>query len=268
MGDAKPGTNYPPMHPRCRSTTIEALSPELMKKLERRARDPETGELRTVPGDMTYREWYEKYVEGGELTGEAESGIISEKEQLPRKVKDSETAVDWPKIQTPEYSDKFRKISSDERVSSAIETRAKWALNNCDGSAFEELYAISLNSGDEIGRITGQHIEYKIKRTKKFNQQLAEAEQKGDSIILIHNHPRGLPPSVDDINALLDSTNAIGITAGYNGSVYLYTRPETPVNEIDYNVKLRHYKNLDQIESMELALEELQEKFGFTITKL
>jgi len=64
------------MHPRCRSTTIEALSPELMKKLERRARDPVTGELRTVPGDMTYREWYGKYVEGGELTGGGESGII------------------------------------------------------------------------------------------------------------------------------------------------------------------------------------------------
>ena len=74
--DAKPGTNYPPMHPRCRSTTIEALSPELMQKLERRARDPETGELMTVPGDMTYREWYGKYVSGGELTNEAESSII------------------------------------------------------------------------------------------------------------------------------------------------------------------------------------------------
>lgn len=61
--DAKPGTNYPPMHPRCRSTTIEALSPELMKKLERRARDPETGKLMTVPGNMTYREWYGKYVD-------------------------------------------------------------------------------------------------------------------------------------------------------------------------------------------------------------
>ena len=74
--DASPGTNYPPMHPRCRSTTVAALSPELMQKLERRARDPETGKLRTVPADMTYREWYGKYVEGGELTGEANGGII------------------------------------------------------------------------------------------------------------------------------------------------------------------------------------------------
>ena len=99
--DAKPGTNYPPMHPRCRSTTIEELSPELMKKLQRRARDPVTGELMTVPGDMTYREWYEKYVGGGELTGEAESGIIEtedvfaeyekNREQIQKTLHDVET---------------------------------------------------------------------------------------------------------------------------------------------------------------------------------
>ncbi len=66
------------MHPNCRSTTIEELSPELMKKLERRARDPETGELMTVPGDMTYREWKEKNVRTGEnvLTDGAERGKI------------------------------------------------------------------------------------------------------------------------------------------------------------------------------------------------
>lgn len=69
--DAAPGTNYPPMHPRCRSTTIEALSAALMQKLERSARDPETGKLMTVPADMTYREWYGKYVEGEELTDAA-----------------------------------------------------------------------------------------------------------------------------------------------------------------------------------------------------
>lgn len=32
--------------------------------------------VRSVPADMTYREWYGKYVEGGELTGEANGGII------------------------------------------------------------------------------------------------------------------------------------------------------------------------------------------------
>lgn len=60
---AMPGVNYPPMHPWCRSTTIPWMPDELLKKLRQAAIDPSTGERIYVPGDMTYNEWYEKYVE-------------------------------------------------------------------------------------------------------------------------------------------------------------------------------------------------------------
>ena len=63
--DAKPGTNYPPMHPWCRSTTIAYLPPEILKNMTRIARNPDTGKNYKVPANMTYREWYEKYVIGG-----------------------------------------------------------------------------------------------------------------------------------------------------------------------------------------------------------
>lgn len=43
-------------------------------KLERSARDPETGKIIKVPQNMTYGEWYEKYVDKS-----ADSGIIKEK---------------------------------------------------------------------------------------------------------------------------------------------------------------------------------------------
>lgn len=55
--EQKPGVNYPPMHPFCRSTTIAEFSPEIMAGLTRRARDPETGKTYTVPANMTYKEW-------------------------------------------------------------------------------------------------------------------------------------------------------------------------------------------------------------------
>lgn len=63
--DAKPGTNYPPMHPWCRSTTIAYLPPEILKNMTRIARDEKTGKNYKVPANMTYNEWYEKYVIGG-----------------------------------------------------------------------------------------------------------------------------------------------------------------------------------------------------------
>ena len=59
---AVPGVNYPPLHPWCRSTTIAHDDDIDYSKLERRARNPETGKVEYVPADMSYKEWYSKYV--------------------------------------------------------------------------------------------------------------------------------------------------------------------------------------------------------------
>lgn len=61
VAEAQAGKNLPPMHPWCRSTTIAWMPRELLHKLEQSAIDPKTGETITIPGDMTYGEWYDKY---------------------------------------------------------------------------------------------------------------------------------------------------------------------------------------------------------------
>ena len=66
---ATPGVNCPPMHPWCRSTTIGYDEDADYSKLKRRARNPVTGKTELVPADMTYKEWYDKYVakDGGKM---------------------------------------------------------------------------------------------------------------------------------------------------------------------------------------------------------
>lgn len=66
--EAKAGENLPPMHPFCRSITVPVVSD---RPGTRWARDPVTGKSMTVPADMTYSQWYEKYVEkkGGVIRG-------------------------------------------------------------------------------------------------------------------------------------------------------------------------------------------------------
>lgn len=59
---ATPGVNCPPMHPWCRSTTVAYDEDADYSKLKRRARNPVTGKTELVPADMTYKEWYSKYV--------------------------------------------------------------------------------------------------------------------------------------------------------------------------------------------------------------
>lgn len=61
--EAQPGSNYPPMHPWCRSTTVAYFSDSLLKQMRRSAKDPESGKIIRVQGDMNYSEWYRKYVE-------------------------------------------------------------------------------------------------------------------------------------------------------------------------------------------------------------
>lgn len=64
VSEQQPGKNCPPMHPWCRSTTIVDMSPKELAKMERAARDPVTGKTMKVPADMTYEQWYQKYVSG------------------------------------------------------------------------------------------------------------------------------------------------------------------------------------------------------------
>lgn len=53
--DAKAGTNYPPMHPNCRSTTIPYFKDDPIGERIARASD---GKTYYVPGDMTYKDWF------------------------------------------------------------------------------------------------------------------------------------------------------------------------------------------------------------------
>lgn len=62
--DRKAGVNYPPMHPYCRSTTISVIDDKILRNMKRSAYNPETGRTEMVPADMTYKQWYEKYVKG------------------------------------------------------------------------------------------------------------------------------------------------------------------------------------------------------------
>lgn len=62
---AMPGTNYPPIHPNCRCTTVAAFSKEIEDAMAPRVmRDRSTGRIVEVGQDFTYREWYDTFGPG------------------------------------------------------------------------------------------------------------------------------------------------------------------------------------------------------------
>ena len=61
LSEREVGVNYPPLHARCRSTVVPYFDDEIDPG-ERIARD-EDGQTYYVPGDISYQQWYEKYVQ-------------------------------------------------------------------------------------------------------------------------------------------------------------------------------------------------------------
>lgn len=57
--DKEEGVNYPPLHPNCRSKTRGYVDEEVEQSMERKALNPVTGKIETIP-NMTYKEWLDK----------------------------------------------------------------------------------------------------------------------------------------------------------------------------------------------------------------
>ena len=192
----------------------------------------------------------------------------AEYEFSPRKATGGNFGVNWEKINSRDYRKSLEKLSDNSKVVDAIEVRTKWALNNRDGLKTEELYAVSLDTGKEIASILGQQYEYGVKRTNSFTRKLTEADRAKEPILLIHNHPRGLPPSISDINILFSNKNASGITAGHDGSLYYYTRPKKMISKDDFDIAMKHFNKYTEVTATEKTLELLSKQYGFVFKKL
>ncbi|MGL4656373.1 MAG: minor capsid protein [Sarcina sp.] len=62
VSEAESSINLPPLHPWCRSTTVAYFDDDTIERIGRRARDPKTGATYVIPKDITYEEWFNKYV--------------------------------------------------------------------------------------------------------------------------------------------------------------------------------------------------------------
>ena len=150
---AVPGVNCPPMHPWCRSTTVAYDEDADYSKLKRRARNPETGKTELVPADMTYKEWYSKYVaEDGEkvynqgidkLDSLVSSGSISEARGDVEKQKSDFAIRYYDQLKNSNRADVVEKmVKSSKLPHSTVSEALEHILDNqyllWDFEAFEE----------------------------------------------------------------------------------------------------------------------------------
>ena len=131
---AVPGVNYPPLHPWCRSTTVAYDEYADYRKLERRARNPETGKVELVPADMTYKEWYSKYVDGVDVVKESKA-----------EVADKVFVADEPN----KIDDFFKKQKSYQKWYNELDEKQKDAIFNYTMSPHEQINSVMRQGYEE-----------------------------------------------------------------------------------------------------------------------
>ncbi|WP_196001964.1 minor capsid protein [Clostridium sp. 1001271B_151109_B4] len=107
--DAQAGENLPPMHPWCRSSIGPIIDGGVAQRIGVRTKDVVTGENNVIKGDITYKEWYDKYVVdkyGEDKAKELEKKVKNESSDKRTYKKYREILGD----QVPKSFEEFRKM--------------------------------------------------------------------------------------------------------------------------------------------------------------
>ena len=212
VSEAVPGTNMPPMHPWCRSTTIAVIDDAVTEGWTRIARDPETGKTYRVPADMTYAEWKNSLttgVEGGRITIGAKSAVRN----TGKALKYNQNASF--RVEIPEYSAEIN-----AGISRACKEVAE--LGGMDGN--EHLCLVDLKTGNTVFREDGNEVNVGGKSFWEFISQ-----NKDKQFSFVHNHNTDGYFSETDMSTLLLTPNIKGFTAVRIDGVIYHTIKETDI---------------------------------------
>lgn len=153
LSEMEVGVNAPPFHPRCRCTTCPYDEDSDVFGVGTRAARDENGKTVSVPGDMTYEEWKQKFVDGSNKQymflnqlslkdrghRKDAQNII---EQMPNKMKE---ALDGTKI----------KVNS--------------KYGSCYYEDIDVMHLSNIITMDEVWHETGHVVEYKFMNNERID---------------------------------------------------------------------------------------------------
>lgn len=171
MTDYESGVTANPFHCWCRCCTAPYFDDMYGERI---ARDPKTGETYTVPGDMTYEAWKEKFVDSKvDLQDEKDNGIINNKGQA----KTIETPEDLKALLGDSEREFLNSLSVDEKAEIADYTSAgAMRLNNYlrDPSKYTDVSAKNIK--DEINMLDGVISRFNLKDPIKIFRAVKKSE--------------------------------------------------------------------------------------------
>lgn len=152
------------------------------------------------------------------------SGRVSEREQ-EYGVPYGEYAInaDMEYILSDEFGKKFKNITENKAVNETLLQCARNAIYHRNGTLFEDMYLINGNTGEIMGEQLDSQCERGIIYNESIKSAIAKAQENKIPLIAFHSHPEGYPPSIDDFNKAYINNYHVGVIAGHNGQVYVYS---------------------------------------------
>ena len=91
--DRKSGKNYPPIHSNDRCTTVAEFDDDITEGLQRRAKD-KNGKSITIPQNINYQEWKNKYIDNNELYFNDMTNTVLTKVRKDYKLEEQQYFID------------------------------------------------------------------------------------------------------------------------------------------------------------------------------
>ena len=194
--------------------------------------DPKTGRRQ----DVHTRRWsdeagYGKYREIVEGKQTDAYGKTSERIKVAQEVTEKErlstrylNTVSFNALDAEGFVEKFRGITGNEEVDNAIYESAVEILEHRSGTRYEDIHFIFIDkhTGMSIHKLTTCDEIDGVHYDEETWEKIAEAHKKNQEIIAIHNHPGGLPPTLDDGSSAYSNDYVKGVAVGHNLEVWTY----------------------------------------------
>lgn len=223
VDEAVPGENYPPMHPRCRSTTIR-YKPEKYDTHTRMARDKDGKNIK-VPLGMKYDEWYNKYIKENE---KQETKTPHSNSNKAKSKKEEETLKELEKLkntglQEDDYKAYMKLIKNNSNVAKIYQTygdgveEIKLSKNSGSYSRLKNVIEFSLCNNEDRGKYStlaheyGHFFDNKMKNVYAHNELSKLAEVVPEALLPSREKLSSSDDFMKSVRADKDVLKKIGI---------------------------------------------------------
>ncbi len=141
-------------------------------------------------------------------------------------------------LESKDYAKRFNNLPFSKEVKGSVVNACIKAVSDNLGTQYESMYLIDAETGSVISKIEDLKFKKKsmIVYPGYFIDELEKAKNSNRKIISIHNHPNGLPPSIDDFMKAYDNAYEMGIVVGGNGQIYTYRNTDVRINKDECDI--------------------------------